>query len=278
MNEISSLFSAFGGFLQNSAWYSMVKWPFWTLLFAVAAGGVYCARYGKKTLLSQGISSTLGILSLYLVMILACTCYPPVRSIIDLPFLALTDESATLMHPFNVAFKSVGPVTLKLMILVFLVNGADSFCGGGKGPIAWIMAEAPAMFIALFFYAAILKFINWCMPWFFGRIAGLLVFFILSVCVCVLLVKFFYTKCANTMPPGYIKFNSFLTTNRMGTLLSTSAMTFVFSTILMIILHYRGTNVVNYISVNRPGLVIVTLLVLTAQYIFEIFYQDRKVI
>ena len=66
MNEITTLFTTIGEFFTKSAWYSMVKLPFWTLLFTVAAGGVYCARFGKKTLLNQGISSTLCIVTVYL--------------------------------------------------------------------------------------------------------------------------------------------------------------------------------------------------------------------
>lgn len=277
MNEISSLFVCIGDFFQNSAWYAMVKLPFWTLLFTVAAGGVYCARFGKATLLSRGISSTLCILSVYLGAIMLCTYCPSLRSSINLPFLALSDENAMIMHPFSVAIKNAAPVTLKMMILVFLINGADSFCGGGKTFFSWILAEIAAMFFALIFYVLFLEGINMIMPWVFGRFAWLLVLFNIALCVSAILAKFFFTKCTSTVSPYYVKANTFFTTHRMGTLLSTSAMTFLFTTILMVIFHSRGENVVSFISVSRTGLGILMFMVLGVQFIFEIYYQDRKV-
>ena len=132
MNEITSLFTAIGEFFTKSPWYAMVRLPFWTLLFTVAAGGVYCARFGKKTLLNQGISSTLCITTVYLGTLLLCLYIPSLRTVIDLPFLSMTAETAQLVDVFSIPIGTLAPTLLQLMMLVFLINTADSFGSGGS--------------------------------------------------------------------------------------------------------------------------------------------------
>ena len=160
MNEITTLFTAFGDFFTKSAWYPMVKWPFWTLLFTVAAGGVYCARFGKKTLLNQGISSSLCIVAVYMGAILLCTYVDGIRDLINLPFLAISKETAALVDPLSLKPVDLSPMLLKLIILVFLINTADSFGAGGKSIINWFVSEIVAMGIALGLYILILSGVN----------------------------------------------------------------------------------------------------------------------
>lgn len=276
MNEIKTLFTAIGDYFTNSGWYAMVKWPFWTLLFVVAAGGVYCARFGKKTLLNQGISSTLCIVTVYMGAILLCAHFPSLRDDINLPFLTLTESSATLVDPFTINRTDVAPVFLKLMILLFLINTADSFGSGGKSIITWATTEALAMIIALALYIVILTGINAIIPWVFGKYSIVPVVFIISVGLVIICAKFVFTKVITKSNQYYTKMNKFFTENRMGTLLTTSAMSFLFCGLLQFILHIRAQNVVLFATVNRLGLWIILGMILVVQFIFEMYYQDRK--
>ena len=276
MNEITTLFTTIGEFFTKSAWYSMVKLPFWTLLFTVAAGGVYCARFGKKSLLNQGISSTLCINSVYLGAILLCTHFPSLRDDITLPFLTLTDLSAMLVDPFSMPATDVAPVMLKLMILVFLINTADSFGSGGKSILSWITTEALAMAIALALYMIIIAGIDLLLPKVLGICAIVPVVLVIALGFVMILAKFIFTKIFTKENKYYSSLNKFFTTNRMGALLTTSAMSFLFCTLLMVILHVREQNVVIFASVNRAGLWIIMAMILLVQFIFEMYYQDRK--
>ena len=276
MNEITTLFTAIGDFFKSAGWYAMVKWPFWTLLFTVAAGGVYCARFGKKTLLNQGISSTLCINSVYLGAILLCTHFPSLRDDITLPFLTLTDLSAMLVDPFFMPATDVAPVMLKLMILVFLINTADSFGSGGKSILSWITTEALAMAIALALYMIIIAGIDLLLPKVLGIYAIVPVVLVIALGFVMILAKFIFTKIFTKENKYYSSLNKFFTTNRMGALLTTSAMSFLFCTLLMVILHVREQNVVIFASVNRAGLWIIMAMILLVQFIFEMYYQDRK--
>ena len=276
MNEITTLFTAIGDFFTKSAWYAMVKWPFWTLLLTVAAGGVYCARFGKKTLLNQGISSTLCMISVYLGAIVLCFHVPSLRDDISLPFLALSEQSGNLLDPFTMKGADVAPAVLKLMILVFLINTADSFGSGGKSIFNWILTEALAMVIALTLYMVMVAGIDFLLPKLLTKYAIVPVMMIVAVTLSIICAKFVFTKVIAKENAYYTKMNYFLTTNRMGALLTTSAMSFLFCGLLVLVLHVRGQNVVTFASTNKVGLWIIMAMVLLVQFIFEMYYQDRK--
>lgn len=276
MNEITTLFTAIGDFFTKSAWYTMVKWPFWTLLFTVAAGGVYCARFGKKTLLNQGISSTLCMISVYLGAALLCVHIPSLWDNIHLPFLTLSDKTATVVNPLTIKLADVSPSLLKLMMLVFLINTADSFGGGGKSIFTWIMTEALAMVIALLLYMVMVAGIDLLLPKLLNKYSIVPVVLILAAALVIIFAKLLFTKVITKENKYYTSMNKFFTTNRMGTLLTTSAMSFLFSGMLLLVLHVRGQNVVTFASANKAGLWIIMAMVLLVQFIFEMYYQDRK--
>ena len=276
MNEITTLFTAIGEFFTKSAWYSMVKLPFWTLLFTVAAGGVYCARFGKKTLLNQGISSTLCIVTVYLGAILLGVFSPSLRDDIALPFLSMSDQSAVLQDIFTMEAKSIASSLLQLMILVFLLNTADSFGAGGKDIVTWIATEALAMVIALLIYVLLITGMQAIIPWLLNRYAIVPVVLVIALSLVMICAKFLFTKVITKENSYYTSMNKFFTTNRMGTLLTTSAMSFLFCGLLSLVLHVRKQNELVFANANRIGLVIILSMVLLVQFIFEMYYQDRK--
>ena len=276
MNEITTLFTAIGEFFTKSAWYSMVKLPFWTLLFTVAAGGVYCARFGKKTLLNQGISSTLCIVTVYLGAILLGVFAPSLRDDIALPFLSMNDQSAVLQDIFTMEAKSIASSLLQLMILVFLLNTADSFGAGGKDIVTWIATEALAMVIALLIYVLLITGMQAIIPWLLNRYAIVPVVLVIALSLVMICAKFLFTKVITKENSYYTSMNKFFTTNRMGTLLTTSAMSFLFCGLLSLVLHVRKQNEWVFANANRIGLVIILGMVLLVQFIFEMYYQDRK--
>ena len=276
MNELTTLFTAIGDFFTKSAWYSMVKLPFWTLLFTVAAGGVYCARFGKKTLLNQGISSTLCIATVYLCAILMGVYVPSLRDDISLPFLSMTEQSAVLLDIFTMEAKSIASSLLRLMILVFLLNTADSFGSGGKSLLTWIATEALAMVLALLIYLLLITGMQAIIPWLLNRYAIVPVALIIAFALAMICTKFLFTKVITKENKTYSTMNKFFTDNRMGTLLTTSAMSFLFCGLLSLVLHVRGQNEVTFAQVDRLGLWIILGMILLVQFIFEMYYQDRK--
>jgi hypothetical protein len=207
---------------------------------------------------------------------LLCLFIPSLRTVIKLPFLTMTADTATLVDPFTIPATTVAPVLLRLMMLVFLINTADSFGAGGKSLPTWILTEALAMVIALLFYWLLGTGVQAVIPWLLGKYSIVPVVVIIALALVIICAKFVFTKVITKENKYYSNMNKFFTTNRMGTLLTTSALSFLFCTLLSLVLHVRGENVLTFASVNRIGLWLILAMVLLVQFIFEMYYQDRK--
>lgn len=277
MNEITTLFTAIGDFFTKSDWFFMVKWPFWVLLFTVAVGGVYCARFGKKTLLNLGIGGTLNLLVIYLGAAIAYIYIPPLRNMFsELPFLSVSDQSVSVVDPFSLKLGALAPLLLRLMILIFLVNMADSFRAGGKTLLAWVFSQFATVFIALLLYAIITAGITLILPAVLNQFAIIPVVVIVAVGILMICAKFIFTVVLSGGNPYFSAVYKFFTINRGGSLFTVSAVTFLLSLTVLSALCIAGNTVLPYTGANPTGLWIILAMLLAVLYIFCMFYSDRK--
>ena len=277
MNEITTLFTAIGDFFTKSDWFSMVKWPFWVLLSTVAVGGIYCARFGKKTLLNLGIGGLLDLLVIYLGTVIAYIHIPPLRGMFsELPFLSVSDQGISLVDPFTLELGALAPLLLRLMILVFLVNTAESFRTGGKTLFSWFFSELVTVFLALVFYAIITAGIWLILPAALGQFAIIPVVIIIAIGILVLCAKFVFTVLISGGNPYFTTVYKFFTVNRGGSLFTVSTLCFLLALTLLSALHITGNATVRYTEVNTTGLGIILCLVLATLYCFGMFFIDRK--
>lgn len=277
MNEITTLFTAIGDFFTKSAWSGMVKWPFWILLFTIAAGGVYCARFGKKTLLNQGIIGTLNLVAIYLGAVNLCTSYAPLRKYAaNLPFLAFTDEAVLLVDPLSFDLTGVGPVLLKLMILIFVIVGAESLRTGGKTIITWFLSECGVIAGALCGYAVITAGISFLLPPLMTRFAIIPVVLFIAGGILMICAKFIFTAVLTGGNPHFSKIYKFFTVNRAGSLFTVSALSYLLSVVVLGVMHAVGATTVTFASANVSALWIILALLLGTLYIFGMFFHDKK--
>ena len=277
MNEITTLFTAIGDFFTKSNWFSMVKWPFWVLLSTVAVGGIYCARFGKKTLLNLGIGGLLDLLVIYLGTVIAYIYIPPLRGMFsELPFLSVSDQGISLVDPFTLELGALAPLLLRLMILVFLVNTAESFRTGGKTLFSWFFSELVTVFLALVFYAIITAGIWLILPAALGQYAIIPVVIIIAIGILVLCAKFVFTVLISGGNPYFTTVYKFFTVNRGGSLLTISAVSFLLAVVVLSTLHITGCTALTYAGANITGLWIILALLLAALYVFSMFYCERK--
>lgn len=277
MNEFTTLITAIGDFFTGSDWFQMVKWPFWVLLFTVAAGGVYCARFGKKTLLNLGVSGILNLLVIYLTAAIAYIHFPPLRAMFsELPFLSVTDQAVSLVDPFSLDLSVLAPVLLRLMILLFLVNMADSFGAGGKTMLSWLFFQCVTAGIALLAYTIITAGLSLILPSVLNRYAIIPVVIVVAIGLLMLCAKFIFTVVVSGGNPYFSAVYKFFTVNKGGSLFTVSALSFLFSLLLLSVLHMTGNTTLVYSAANTTGLGIILVLLLVALYIFGMFYNDRK--
>ncbi len=277
MNEISTLFTDIGSFFTGADWFTMVKWPFWVLLSTVAAGGVYCARFGKKTLLNQSISGVLNLIVIYLTASMCCIHFPPLRSMFsELPFLSVTDQSVSLVDPFTLNLGVLAPVLLRLMILILLVNLSDSFGMGGKTLLSWLFSQFVTVAIGLLIYTIVTAGLSLVLPAVLKRYAIIPVAAVVVIGVLMLCAKFIFTVVVSGGNPYFSAVYKFFTVNRGGSLFTTSALSFLLSALVLAVMRLTGNTTLIYSQANTTGLWIILLLLLVALYIFGMFYNGRK--
>lgn len=277
MNDISTIFTAIGDFFTKAEWYPMVKWPFWILLCTVAAGGVYCARFGKKTLLNQGVSGVLNLLVIYLTATLGYIHFPPLRSMISgLPFLNVTAESITLVDPFTLELGVLAPILLRLMLMTLLVNLSDTFGSGGKTLLSWLFSQCMTVAIGLLLYSIVTAGLSLILPAVLNRYAIIPVAIMVVIGVLMLCAKFIFTVLISGGNPYFSAVYKFFTVNKGGSLFTTSALSFLLSMAVQSVMHLTGNTTLAYPSVNTNGLWIILLLLLVVLYIFGMFYNDRR--
>lgn len=273
MNEIIALFTGIGDIFTQSDWWVMVRWPFWILLFTVAFGGIYCAKFGKKALSSQGISCTLSLISLYLISAIACVSLPTWRSMFaHLPYFDVTDTAVTLLDPTTLKPDVIWAELLKFILLVIMLDGADAIITG-KG---WVLWRCAAYGIALLFYTAIVAMLEGFFPWIFSRFAVIPVALIISLGIVLMCMKFVFTSIISDGNPTYTKIHKFLTTNKLGIIFTTSSLTFLLSLAALAVLIFSGYTVLTYATANIRGLWIIFGLLCGAMYIFDKFFIDRS--
>lgn len=277
MNEITTLFTAIGEFFTGSDWSQMVRWPFWILLFTIAAGGVYCARFGKKTLVAQSISGALNLLVIYVAACILYTKSPFLREFLsEPPFLSVSDQGMVLLNPLNQTLTNAASLILRLMILVLVVNTADSFCTSGKTLLTWLFFQTIAMLLALGIYEILIAGVQIIFPRLFSRYAIIPVVIVVLCGILMICLKFIFTVVITGGNPYYGAVYKFFTVNRAGSLITTSTLSFLMLVGVLAVLVCLNTGTILYSTVNVTGLCIILGLLMIALYIFGTFYIDRK--
>lgn len=277
MNEITSLFTAFGNSLTQNDWFAMVKWPFWILLTIVAAGGIYCARFGKKTLLNQAVSSTLSLTAIYLFLTILCSYFPSVRNFIStLPFLSATDGVTSLTPPFSLDLVLMGSQMLRLLVLTLAICFTDIFFVSGKTVITWLLSQVFSTVFALFCYSVATAGLPVILPFLSERYA---IYFVVPLALFGFLMfsmKIVFTMILPGGNPTFGSIHKFFTTTRGGSLFTVTFISFLLSLSVICALFIAGTTAVTYATVNLTGLLIILVMILVTLFCFAAFFIDRK--
>ncbi len=276
MNEITNMFTDIGNSLANSDWYFLVKWPFWALLSLVAVGGVYCARFGKKTLVNNAVCCTLTITITYLIIAMLSIGSPMVRNLFSgLPFLAISDESVFLVSLLEPNLALLSPRLLNLMILVLMFSLMDSIVSS-KGFGVWIFTQVVAAVLALAAYAVVMAGLGWIVPELLNRYAIIPVVLVLAIGLLMFCAKFIFSLVISGGNPQFDTIYKFFTVNKGGSLLTVSSFAFLFCLILILVLHSVGLNELIYAEANMRALGIVLTLLIVTLALFSMLFTDRK--
>ena len=95
--------------------------------------------FGKRSTLSNAVSSAVGIIFIYAVTVVLGTLGAKFSNIIaPLPFVTITDETMTLFSFKGAHYTTICTELLSMIILAFVVNLADGWLPKGKNIFGWL--------------------------------------------------------------------------------------------------------------------------------------------
>lgn len=117
--------------------------------------------FGKHSALNHAISSSTGIVFVYVATIVIYTFNPQglSRFLAPLPFVRLSEEYLTLLPFRDAAFAELCSEFLSLILLAFLVNCIDSIIPKGKTWIRWYMLRFLSVVLAIWLHYGV----NWAL-------------------------------------------------------------------------------------------------------------------
>lgn len=278
MNEIKTVLFAIGDRITAFTWYQMVKWPFWILLFTVAAAGVYTARFGKKTLLCRAVSGTLNLCGIYQAAFLLYTFVDDLRTLpFTLPFLTVTADSVALMDVMSMDLFTLAPMLLRLMILQLLVDFVEHLNPGGKTFFpGWIFSQFMTVLISLLAYLVGTAGFTLLLPCISGKYALIPVCLAAGIFVVMLCGKLIFTVVLESGDPNFKKCYDFFTTDKIGSLLTVSALSFVITATVFTVLYATGNSSLTFATANRLGSAIILLMLIFSEFIFAMYFCGKK--
>ena len=98
--------------------------------------------FGKKSVLSQSVSSAIGILFIYAVTVVIHSYDLDLKFLISsLPFVTIADDTLYLFNFSGAHYTTVCSELLSMIILSFLVNLADGWLPKGKNIFSHILIQ-----------------------------------------------------------------------------------------------------------------------------------------
>ena len=281
MDVLSALFSAIWGQFAGAAWFQYLKWPFWTCLILIAVGGVYTARNKKNTLFCRGITGSLKLALIYLVIVGLYIIFPSYMSqVSQYPFLSMSDTTMTLVNPMGLFDRwntTLPEVMVRLYFLLFLINTTGSFDYSGKGTLSWLGSQLLSCSIAVGLYEiisfAVLRVWRSVLPvnWLFLGVAVLLLIpavVLLTMKLCFILFR----KSGNTF---YTEAMQFLTAKKFGSLFSVSFFSVLVVLFFLIVLNAFDFSSMAISNFSRMAYLMMILMCSGTLYVYSLFYTER---
>lgn len=277
MDKLTSLFATIGEFLNNTRWYHLVQWPFWTLLVILAFCGVYTARFGKGKLLCHGVHSALRLMLVYIaVSFLYYRCPGFMSDFTPFPLLSYSEEALALVNPLDLLKNwttDLPQMALRLFFLLFCINFIDA-----------LFDYTPANFLtslgfqALYSCAGIGAYIaisygyRKICPETLGLRNGILISVLLVIFAYLLIGKFIFTFVKKEGNAFFQDAYRIFTTNKYVKQLTISALALLVIFIYVVIAAIFGHSRMEFSSFNYIAYFLNSFMCAGTLYIFSHYY------
>ena len=209
--------------------------------------------FGLKSNLNHAISSAIGIIFVYGVMIGLNRAGPTFQALLGpMPFLYLSGEQMILFNFGGAEFAVVCTELLSMVILAFLVNLVDWILPRGKGFWAWLLFRILTIILGLFLHLIVTVLFNTYAPENIATYAPMILLGILLVLLLTGALKIFVGKLLSAINPVISALYTFFFANVVGKQITRSVMT---TGILILIIYGLHSVGIHTLSLGSAALI-----------------------
>jgi len=247
----------------------MLKYLAFFALGSFVLGLVGRIFFGKRSELNHALSSSMGILFIYVLTIVIYTFRPWEldRLLSPLPFVAFSEEYLCLFSFMNGSVSAICYEILAMLILSFLVNLLDSFVTRGDSVVGWYFLRFVTVLLAMLCHLAIRWVFSTYLPDVLVAYAPMILLGVLAALLLLGVLNVILGVVLTAVEPVLGAIYTFFFSNIVGKQLTKAVVTTAVLTILAFALEYFGITVVNIAEASLVGYIPLVLVLLGLWYV-----------
>lgn len=202
--------------------------------------------FGKHSALNQAISSSMGIVFVYVATIVIFTFNPQglSRFLTPLPFVQLSEEFLTLLPFRDAAFPEICSEALSLILLAFLVNSIGCIVPKGKTWIRWYVFRFLSIALSIWLHYGVTWALNTYLPGVLVTYAPILLLGFLLVSLLTGFLNIVLSLVMVIVNPIFGILYSFFFSNVLGKQISKAILSAALITALIFVLESLGYGII----------------------------------
>lgn len=202
--------------------------------------------FGRHSALNHAVSSSMGIVFVYVTTIVVYTFNPQglSRFLAPLPFVQFSEDYLTLLPFRDAAFSDICSEALSLILLAFLVNCIDSIVPKGKTWIRWFLFRFLSVALAILLHYVVTWASNTYLPGILVTYAPILLLGILLVSLLIGFLNVILSLVMVIANPIFGVLYTFFFSNILGKQISKSILSTAVITALIFVLEQFGYGII----------------------------------
>lgn len=201
---------------------------------------------GKNSSLNHAISSSLGILSIYVVSVVIYTFNPGnlTRYLSPLPFVTFAEDKLALFSFLGNDFPAICYQVLSMIVLAFLVNLIDNYIPKGTKVLGWFVYRFFSVLAAMALHYMVNRFIDTFIPGIMEGYAPMILVCILLFMLSMGFLKLILGLLLTAVNPIFGAIYAFFFSNKIGKQLSKAVLSTMIICVFFFVLEYFGYSVI----------------------------------
>lgn len=224
--------------------------------------------FGKKSTLTQSVSSAISILFIYAITIVIHSCGVNLGFLVSpLPFITISGEYMSIFQYEGVHYTLFCDQVLGMIILAFLANLTNSWLPTGKNLFAWFFFRTISVLLAMVLHVIANAVITAFLPEGLLVWAPVVLLVLLIVLMCVGALKLLIGAILTTVNPLIGILYTFFFANVVGKQLSKAVLTTVILSAIVYLLNYVGATTIFIASAALMAYIPFLIILLIVWYI-----------